>query len=189
MPNWCYTTYKVDGNKKQVDKLKQTIDELKDMEKPLVKSDFGNLWLGCLVTILGGDWGKQACRGEIIDYDIDDDVLTINMEVAWCEPEGLRDFLKSKLPGINIYVSNEESGWGIYNTNDKEGKYFPERYYIDGYPEENYFETLEDAAKWVSEITGKEVHTEEEIEDACDEYEDPNNGDAYLSYHKFNIID
>ena len=51
---------------------------------------------GNLVTKLGGDWEKYRCRGAIIDYSLDDEVLTINQYVAWCEQEGVRKYNRRK---------------------------------------------------------------------------------------------
>lgn len=63
MPNWCFTSVVVDGNKKDVRSLYSIMSKLESRKKPLVDNGFGNTWLGCLVTKLGGDWEKIYCRG------------------------------------------------------------------------------------------------------------------------------
>ncbi len=62
MPNWAYTSYRIVGKKKEVQDLYSKVQQLQNMEEPLEPNGFGNLWLGCLLTILGGDWEKVYCR-------------------------------------------------------------------------------------------------------------------------------
>ncbi len=53
-----------------------------------------------------------------------------------------------------------------------------------------YFNSLEDAAEYVSGKTGKKVATEDEITAALDELEEleqEENGDVFYSLHKFTI--
>ena len=55
-----------------------------------------------------------------------------------------------------------------------------------------YFNSLEEAAEYVSGKTGKNVKTEDEIETALDELEEreqEDNGDVFYSFHKFTIND
>ena len=58
MPNWCFTTYKIVGDIKEIHDLNNKLMKLDNMKEPLVPNGFGNLWLGCLVKILGGDAEK-----------------------------------------------------------------------------------------------------------------------------------
>lgn len=94
MPNWCSTTYKVTGDLKEVKSLHKIIKQLEARKKSLLPNGFGKLWLGNLVKKLGGDPEKVRCRGEIIDYDLTDNVLTIHQETAWCEQEGVRETIE-----------------------------------------------------------------------------------------------
>lgn len=68
--------------------------------------------------------------------------------------------------------------------------YFPERYILDFLDSPAYFNSLEEAAEYVSNKTGKKVATEEEIESALDELEtveQEENDDIFYSFHKFTI--
>ena len=67
MPNLCDTQYKIIGKKEEVTDLYSKIQQLQNMNEPLEPNGFGNLWLGCLVKLLGGDYGQIYCRGHIID--------------------------------------------------------------------------------------------------------------------------
>ena len=104
----------------------------------------------------------------------------------------MRQFIKSKYPNIQIYYRSEEPGEILYETNDKDGCYFSERYIMDFLDGPAYFNNLVEAAEYVSIKTGKEVKTEDEIEAALDELEEnerEKNDDVYYSFHKFNIIE
>ena len=131
MPNWCYTNYVVVGRESEVAALHKTIQDLEAREESLLPNGFGKLWLGNLVHILGGDWEKIYCRGLILDYSLESGILRLNVESAWGEMEETRHFIQSKYPSLKIYYQSEESGMCIYETNDKDGTYFPHRWILD----------------------------------------------------------
>lgn len=195
MSNTCFTTYKVvSENKKDVTQLFKTIKRLDGRKTPLVKNGWYDpkLWLGCLVKALGGDPNKVYCRGTITFYEMEDDVLTLNTETAWAEMSETRHFIESCFPGMKIYYIEEESGCERFYTNDSEGIYFKDRYYLDGFDDSEYFETLEEAAKYVKEIVGHEVEADlKAIDKALSDYveeheeEDP---DCYYSFHEFKEV-
>ena len=195
MSNTCFTTYKVvSENKKDVTKLFKTIKRLDGRKTPLVKNGWYDpkLWLGCLVKALGGDPNKVYCRGTITFYEMEDDVLTLNTETAWAEMAETRHFIESCFPGMKIYYIEEESGCEIFNTNDLEGLFFKDRYYLDGFDDSEYFETLEEAAKYVKEIVGHEIEaTFKAIEDALNAYmeEHEDDDDCYYYFHEFSKVD
>ena len=196
MSNTCFTTYKVvSENKKDVTKLYKTIKRLDGRKTPLVKNGWYDpkLWLGCLVKALGGDPNKVYCRGTITFYEMEDDILTLNTETAWAEMAETRHFIESCFPGMKIYYIEEESGCEIFNTNDSEGIYFKDRYYLDGFEESEYFETLEEAAKYVKEIVGHEVEAtvkaiDKALSDYVEEHEE-DDPDCYYSFHEFTVLE
>lgn len=196
MSNTCFTTYKVvSENKKDVTKLFKTIKRLDGRKTPLVKNGWYDpkLWLGCLVKALGGDPNKVYCRGTITFYEMEDDVLTLHTETAWAEMSETRHFIESFFPGMKIYYIEEESGCEIFNTNDSEGIYFKDRYYLDGFDDSEYFETLEEAAVYVKEIVGHEVEAtvkaiDKALSDYVEEHEE-DDPDCYYSFHEFTVLE
>ena len=196
MSNTCFTTYKVvSENKKDVTKLFKTIKRLDGRKTPLVKNGWYDpkLWLGCLVKALGGDPNKVYCRGTITFYEMEDDVLTLHTETAWAEMSETRHFIESCFPGMKIYYIEEESGCEIFNTNDSEGIYFKDRYYLDGFDDSEYFETLEEAAVYVKEIVGHEVEAtvkaiDKVLSDYVEEHEE-DDPDCYYSFHEFTVLE
>lgn len=193
MPNWASTAYVFKAkNQEQAKELYDKIDSLAKMDKPLVPNGFGKLWMGCLVNLLGGDWDKVYCRGEIIDYNLTDDHMSIECETAWGEMEEFRHFIEQQYPDSKIFYQVEESGNCVYATNDADGVYFPDRYCLDFYDGLEYFETIEEAAKFIGEITGKDLKPDiKEIENTIDRYmEEHNNSDeSWMSFHEFEVFD
>ena len=61
MPNWCSSSYVIEGDKKEVKKLYGIMHGLEKRKTPAVKNGFGTAWLGCLVNALGADWNKVYC--------------------------------------------------------------------------------------------------------------------------------
>ena len=131
MPNWAFTQYKIKGNSAEVVALYRTIEDLGQRKESLLPNGFGKLWLGNLVNVLGGDWEKIYCRGQILDYSLENGLLTINTETAWGECSETRHFILDKYPSLEIYYQTEEPGMCIFQTNDASGSYFPDRWLLD----------------------------------------------------------
>ena len=130
--------------------------------------------------------------GEIEDEpELEDGVLKFWSEERW----GLQDFaelLEKKFSDIKVYWIVEESGCEVYCTNDKEGKYFPERYWVDTAQDDiyqsEYFQTEEAMYKWLNEKYG--VKSEEEMEAWNANYEDSGTEDENFIYiHEFEVED
>ena len=161
MPNLCDTQYKIIGKKDEVADLYSKIQQLQNMNEPLEPNGFGNLWLGCLVKLLGGDCGQIYCRGHIIDFGYENDVLGFSVESAWNEMAEVRQFLQQTYPSHKIFYYEEEPGWGIYQTNDHEKRFFPFRYILDDLDGEGpeYYYDIDSLLTDASEIFGKELKT------------------------------
>ena len=136
--------------------------------------------------------GKTRLGGEISEEpEIKDSVLRFWAEERW----GLQDFnelLEQKFPDIKVFWVVEESDCEVYCTNDKEGKYFPERYFCDTAQDDiyqsEYFTTEEAMYKWLNEKYG--VKSEEEVaawnadyEDACEEDEN------FIHIYEYKVVD
>lgn len=193
MPNWCDTTYKCVGDPKEVRALHKVLKYIDRRKTTIVRNGFGKWWLGNLVTKLGGKWEDYCCRGEITGYSFDGDILEITQYTAWCEQEGVRRIIQEKFPGIKVYYREEEPGCEVYYTNDTTGDYFPETYFLDSYDEQQYFETIEEAAEKVTEIVGCTVEaTVNAIQEALEKYVEQKEGEGeevFYSLHEFTVID
>ena len=176
MPNWCFTSYVVTGEEKEVCDLYEKMLSLEEREESLVENGFGKTWLGNLVTLLGGDWNTIYCRGDWSDLTKDDDngALRFDTETAWCDADETIAFLQEKYPNLEFYFIAEEPGMGYYATNDTAGEYFPQRYTVLPYDsgEEYQYEEGEEQAFFdeITNLTGCKVNSFEEVEKAVHEY-------------------
>lgn len=173
MTNWCSTTYVVEGEKKELKALYDLMKGLESMDKPLVENDFGQSWLGCLVTAIGESWQDVRCRGYWAEvFFREEDKLQIETVTAWDSCNKVFKAIKGKFKSLSFYYQFEEPGTYYYGTNDKDGKYFTDRYIVDACRNTTYFfdyySTLESALEMVSYICGKEVRSLEEAYQACD---------------------
>lgn len=188
MPNWCYTSYAIDGKRKEVQSLYSKMNRLEKRKKPLVRNGFGKTWLGCLVTLLGGDWNKIYCRGSWSDLQFDGGTLRFNTETAWGPMDEVFDFVKTQYPSLNVFYMAEEDGNCVYATNDKEGRYFRDRYKVEANMEIEYFSTLDGLCGYVSKCVGKELKTMDEVNDAIEKWNNATDDyDAMIYLNEFEV--
>lgn len=191
MPNWCYTTYKVEGDRSELLDLKAKMESLINREDSLVENGFydSKHWLGNIVALFGGDWQKIYCRGtwNDLEYDEDINVLSFNLETAWNEYPDLRHFIEAQYNTIKIYYIEEESGNCVYYTNDAEGKYFTNLHVVEGEDFETLeFDTADEAKEYIEEIIGRKLGDDEDPDEALSEWADDK--DTYANYHVFQIV-
>ena len=190
MPNWVDVMYKVEGDKHELEHLRSSIEYLKNLSEQFLPNSWDGLWLGCLVKYLGGDPDKMYCRGEITEYQIEDDVLSIRMNCAWGEMNEVRHFLEKYYTSIKIYYFAE--GECDPYTNDKDGKYFPERYILDDEQDVwEEFKTLDDAVKYMESIYNrpfpKDVSKIKEILEEMTEGDDAEYD--YIYFEEVEVVD
>lgn len=132
MPNWCSTTYCIEGDTNQLLSLYERMKVLQEMKEPLAANGFGSNWLGCLVEDFGENHQHYSCRGSWSDLSFDGNLLRFNTETAWYRCTEVEDLIREKYPDIEISFYCEESGMCIYETNNR--NVFPEEVilYIDG---------------------------------------------------------
>ena len=194
MPNWCFSSYVVTGEEKEVCDLYEKMKSLEEREESLVENGFGKRWLGNLVTLLGGDWHTVYCRGEWSDLEKDDDngALRFNTMSAWGDPDEVKDFLQKHYPHLEFYFIAEEPGMGYYATNDADGEFFPERYYFseaDDSEPYNYSEDeLDEFLRDVGNFLGKEIKSIEEAQKAVYEYNESKEWEECIEIKIYKVI-
>ena len=109
-----------------------------------------------------------------------------------------RHFILSKYPGLKIIYQAEESGMCIFETNDKDGTYFPHRWILDFTDESRnlyfyeYFETLPEAADFLKQfcLPGMEIEaTKESILAALDTYQNEHPDPVSYMFEEFKVIE
>lgn len=184
MANWASVAYAIEGPNEILERIKKAImDAIADKSKYYEEYQ-------ALVNLGYSTLGLDECRlgGNIIEEpDLCDGVLRFWSEERW----GLQDFnvlLEKLFSEIKVYWVVEESGCEVYCTNDKEGKYFPERYWVDTCIDDNYqseyFTTEEGVYKWLSDITNGVIKTEKDVTKFNEDLE---NDDDFISIHEFQI--
>ena len=198
MPNWAYTQYKIKGSEDEVAALHNTIKDLDHREESLLPNGFGKLWLGNLVHVLGGDWEKLYCRGQILDYSLDNGLLFISTETAWGEMSDVRHFLQTKYPSLQIFFQTEEPGMCIFQTNDATGEIFPERWLLDWNDEKanlylwEYFGELSAVIEYLkgNGIITSEIHpTKEAITAVLSQIQEERPDDISFMLEEFVVVD
>ncbi len=198
MPNWCYTQYKIKGSESEVAALYKSIQTLEQREESLLPNGFGKLWLGNLVHALGADWNDIYCRGQILDYNLDNGLLVINTETAWGEMSEVRHLIQSKYPSLQIFFQTEEPGMCIFQTNDRTGEYFPERWLLDWNDEQNslylweYFKDLPAVIEYLKNngVLTKDVFPSKgSITAALDEIQEERPDDISWMMGEFEVVE
>lgn len=169
MPNWCMTEYAITGDEQEVKALYELMTELDEREEPLVKSDFGTTWLGCLVQALGGNWEEVRCRGSWNNLEFFDDYLSFMTETAWVPCNETFDLIRKRFPSLEYYYQAEEPGYNLYETNDMEGVFFPDRFSVRAYTKEkgcHYtdFPTIAAAYQWLEEKFECPVKSKQDVD-------------------------
>ena len=107
----------------------------------------------------------------------------------------MQDFvncLEIRFPDIKAYWSVVEPDCEVYCTNDKEGKYFPQRFFVDTAQDDvyqsEYFQTEEAMYEWLNEKYG--VKTKEEVDAWNQDYEATGDDcENFIYIHEFEIVD
>ena len=141
MPNWCSNREIIVGPKDEIHSLLNKLDEW--TSKNYMENDFGTGWLGNIVLGAGfniyDDDPKNgfSCRGSLNDnFEIEDfpneSRITFGSLTAWAPmPEMWYAIIKKYAPHCKYYYASEEPGNEVYETNDAEGKFFPETIFVD----------------------------------------------------------
>lgn len=192
MPNLAEVQYKCIGDKKEVKQLYKILQDLQRRKTALHPNGWGgNMWLGCLLIKMGFNWEEHRCCGEIVDFQMDGDVLNIYQSTAWCEQEGVRECIQKKFPSITVYYREEEPGCDLFDTNSFE--HYPDRYFLDSYDEPMYFETIEEAQKYIETLVGHPVEaTFDALDAAVNEYQEEQEEkgiDCFWALHEFTEVD
>ncbi len=192
MPNWCSTAYAIEGDAKEVKQLYELMKGLQERKEPSVKNGFGTSWLGCLVDALGGNWKEVYCRGQWFCLEMEEGILRFETTTAWSPCNATFELVREKFPSLRYYYQAEERGMAIYETNDSEGRYFPERIFVYAHtPEEvcdsAYLTELEDAFEWVEEIAEQSIKSHEDVVRLVKQWQ-KKNGNAYCYINEFKIV-
>jgi len=194
MANYFISKYVVEGNKQDIDSFYEMMMRLKNADRQVEPGHFGNTWLGYILEEFGEDPEEYMCRGEWYDLTRDGDLLRFKAETEWGPCHEIRRMVEAKYPSLKFYYIGENDADEEYEKNDKEGKYFPENYYLslfggDFMPEIDVmkrFVTKEDAYKYISELTDRSITNDKEFETLQNEWDE--GGGGVCSLAEYNCI-
>lgn len=192
MANWASTSYRIEGSKEYLEKVYNVIDEFMSERRKPIEVNASSEWEGNIIRALGAtdeQMKNNYLRGFIEEYEMDGDIIRIEAEEAWGTTD-FRQVLAQLMPELTIYYIVEEPGCEVYATNDADGKYFPERFYVDAYVngdyQSEYFETEEQAMTYVANLLGKKEVSKNELENWNECHEEDNN---FIYIHEFEIVE
>lgn len=192
MANWASTSYRIEGSKENLEKVYNVIDEFMSERRKPIEVNASSEWEGNIIRALGAtdeQMKNNYLRGFIEEYEMDGDIIRIEAEEAWGTTD-FRQVLAQLMPELTIYYIVEEPGCEVYATNDVDGKYFPERFYVDAYVngdyQSEYFETEEQAMTYVANLLGKKEVSKNELENWNKCHEEDNN---FIYIHEFEIVE
>ena len=197
MANWAYTSYAVEGPKEVLEKLYDVI-----LTHPISEGADGD-WEGDILNAMGCTWvsrDKDRENGKYMRGFISEEPWWNNDEhtcLRFCAEEawGATDFnevLEENLP-VRVYYSVEESGEGIYATNDEEGEYFPDKFYVDmafdNQFDSDYFISEEAMNEWLRKNTEGRVTNKESAEKFNNEHTETGDDDEnFISIYEIAIV-
>lgn len=197
MANWALTEYVIEGPKETLRKIYDAIEHTENTkegykgESNILKS------LNISYTEIKNEYNESLdLRGGILPdslcLSLSGETLKFAAEEAWGISD-LKDALKASFPDIAIYYYVEESNESIYATNDKEGKFFPSRFYVDtcikGNYQSEYFAKETSMYEWLSSITNGKVTDGEKVEEFNSDYEDDESYDEnFIHIYEIDII-
>lgn len=192
MANWASTSYRIEGSKEDLEKVYNVIDEFMSERRKPTEVNASSEWEGNIIKALEAtdeQMKNNYLRGFIEEYEMDGDIIRIEAEEAWGTTD-FRQVLAQLMPELTIYYIVEEPGCEVYATNDADGKYFPERFYVDAYVngdyKSEYFETEEQAMTYVANLLGKKEVSKNELENWNECHEEDNN---FIYIHEFEIVE
>lgn len=122
MPNWCYSTVKIEASLPSLEKVKSEMD-MALSSNPL-NAGFGNEWLGNLLYHIGVsenevDYGKTRCRGSVEDYELENGALVLHTESAWRpHVQCIKDFVDHYVDDAKVIYVADEPMLDLHWTND-----------------------------------------------------------------------
>lgn len=105
------------------------------------------------------------------------------------EQEEVRFLIRRTFPSTEVLFIEEEPGCEVFCTNDSVGRFFPERYLLDGNEVFEYFETIDQVVAWLKKNKDIDITDTDKIDKILDSYnEEHEDDDEYLYFHEFKVI-
>ncbi|MBD5353520.1 MAG: hypothetical protein HDR85_01210 [Bacteroides sp.] len=181
MANWYYTKFTLAGRAADIEAAHALLTSLP------VDSD-GELSLTAIAETLDCDLQRTFCAGYIdtATIGLGDRCLDFATWTKWQPPYQIVYAICRRYASLRYYFMAflEE-----YYTNDAEGRFYPERMYVElsqgDRIEERGFLTIAEALAWTGESTGHQFASEENVKQYFDSLDHP---DSYCIIHHVHVI-
>ena len=137
MANWASTSYRIEGNQKDLQELNNLCKAFMNKERSVMEEGADENWEGNIILALGEEIDDNYIRGFIHTCELSDGLLKICAEEAW-GATGFNKLLEKHHDGMKVYFIVEEEMCEVYATNDAEGKYFNSRSTLTSYVDGKY---------------------------------------------------
>jgi hypothetical protein len=157
MPNWCNTEYILRGRKKDLEACAQVINKFACGNCPQEDRKYSIYQL--IDREIGGSLDNQDARNDFQQAEIEtgsdgEEYLQTGTATAWKPAHGLVEKLCKKFRLSYLYFTEEPCN-EIYETNDREGVYFPYRFVVEQCDAETCcYQTAQEALDDMSNRTG-----------------------------------
>lgn len=193
MANTCISNWALKGLSSTVGLIAAAIDNASSQPRP-------HPWDRPLLSEVGGLLGlpkEDMPHSEIVHHQTDGlNILRISTEEGGAPPKSFYEALKKKYPDLKVRYVAECFEDDLFETNDAEGKFFPERFALDFetevYPEGdpvNYFDSEKDLIAFVKEHFHLSYDSFEDLESNLEEDLMDKDEDAFVSLHQADVVD
>ena len=83
MANWASTSYRIEGNHKDLQELNELCKAFMNKERPVMEEGESEILEGNIILALGEEIGDSYIRGFIQNLELSDVLLSIDAEEAW----------------------------------------------------------------------------------------------------------
>ncbi|MBQ9138356.1 MAG: hypothetical protein IJX65_06965 [Alistipes sp.] len=169
MANICTTEYIVEGELQELQDLYAKMHSLVDSSSKENSAAQQYVWLGRLISSLGGEPTDYYCPGEWCDLELDEQrgVLTFTVDSKWVELDQVRNFICERYPSLIFYYRAEEFAGGVFETNDVGGRYFASHRVVlqdeEGEWTVHDFRTAKEACRFVSDFCNREIDSVDKL--------------------------
>ncbi|RHH14400.1 hypothetical protein DW228_06260 [Bacteroides fragilis] len=188
--NWCNTSYTIEGNQAEITDLMDKMESLSKYSTSLLPNDFGKNWLGNLLHLFGGNPKKINCRGRFLNlFYAGDNIIQFDTETGNEELYEVWAYILQSYPSCKCYFYSEECSCQRYVTNDKEGRFYPNRFRLEYEIDDIHLvENEHEILTQVAAILGKEVSNWHEMEEAVRNYNEYQNEESTIRVNKISVI-
>ena len=157
MGSICSTTWSLSGPQDDIDYVVNCLNHLAEQKKCWVTQP---ITCADLMGAFGSEYvSHEVGEANIISYQASAGKLEIFTESQWNNPIDTFVELQQQLPKLEILYMADELEYNYWETNDSEGKRFPDRYYLNCRTEkmEPWFSSKELMLEAARDIIGREV--------------------------------